>query len=105
VNTIGAHWAEADVEARKLLVEKGSAAYIHPFDHPDIWDGNATLIEEAAQQMDGNVPGAVVCVVGGTPPPSLSLAHSHYARRRGVVVWCCKGHGEGGMGQRTHPRC
>ena len=47
------------------MAEKETAAYIPPFDHPDIWEGNSTLIEEAAQQLDGNPPGAVICVVGG----------------------------------------
>jgi len=61
----GAHWAEADAFARTLLTKNPSAAYIHPFDHPDIWEGNSTIIAEAAEQMDGHVPGAVVCVVGG----------------------------------------
>ncbi|HEY5799384.1 MAG TPA: pyridoxal-phosphate dependent enzyme, partial [Burkholderiaceae bacterium] len=35
-----------------------------PFDHPDIWDGNATLIDEALEQTDAPFD-AVICSVGG----------------------------------------
>lgn len=58
----GAVWDEADAHARQLVDEQ-SAGYIHPFEHPIIWDGHATLIDEAAQQMP--TPDVVVVAVGG----------------------------------------
>jgi len=60
----GTQWIEADGFARKHAAETG-AAYMHPFDKPDVWEGNSSLIEEAAQQLAGHVPGAIICVVGG----------------------------------------
>lgn len=36
-----------------------------PFDHPDIWDGHATLVTELVEQLDGAKPAAVVLSVGG----------------------------------------
>ena len=64
----GGVWDEANQEALRLCGEPGSV-YVPPFDHPDIWDGNATLIDEAASQMKGEIEGgafdAVVCAVGG----------------------------------------
>jgi L-serine/L-threonine ammonia-lyase len=44
------------------LCSEPGAVYVPPFDHPDIWDGNATLIDEAVTQAGFDV---VVCAVGG----------------------------------------
>ncbi len=68
----GASWDDANLEALRLCTAPG-AVYIPPFDHPDIWDGNATLIDEAVSQMrQTNQSGqddapfdVVVCSVGG----------------------------------------
>ena|SRR5438094_8266950 len=57
----GSVWDEADQAARRLCDQPG-AVYIPPFDHPDIWDGNATLIDEAVGQGQFDV---VICSVGG----------------------------------------
>lgn len=62
----GAVWDEANAEALRWC-EAPDAFYISPFDHPDIWDGNATLIDEAVRQARamGTRFDAVVCSVGG----------------------------------------
>ncbi|MFJ2988052.1 pyridoxal-phosphate dependent enzyme [Collimonas sp. NPDC087041] len=62
----GALWDEANQYALRLCEQPGSI-YIPPFDHADIWDGNATLIDEAVLQakqlgIDFDV---VICAVGG----------------------------------------
>jgi L-serine/L-threonine ammonia-lyase len=57
----GMVWDEANIEALRYCSEPG-AVYIPPFDHPDIWDGNATLIDEAAMQGEFD---AVILSVGG----------------------------------------
>ncbi|SFH75227.1 L-serine/L-threonine ammonia-lyase [Collimonas sp. OK307] len=62
----GSVWDEANQLALKLCEQPGSV-YIPPFDHPDIWDGNATMIDEAVLQarelgVDFDV---VICSVGG----------------------------------------
>ncbi len=49
VKVHGDAWDEADAEARRLCGMPG-AVYIPPFDHPDIWEGNASLIDEAVRQ-------------------------------------------------------
>ena len=57
----GASWAEADAYLREeLLVKDASGVYVPPFDHQDVWDGAATIIEELAERPD-----AVICSVGG----------------------------------------
>ena len=59
----GRYWDEADSLARQLVSETG-AAYIHPFDDPDVWHGHKSLILEAAVQCPQK-PDAVVVAVGG----------------------------------------
>jgi L-serine/L-threonine ammonia-lyase len=59
----GRYWDEADALARQLVSETG-AAYIHPFDDPDVWQGHKSLILEAAEQHPQK-PDAVVVAVGG----------------------------------------
>ncbi|MDB5727896.1 MAG: Threonine dehydratase [Noviherbaspirillum sp.] len=61
----GEVWDEANEQALRLCTRPG-AVYVPPFDHPDIWDGNATLIDEALRQnFTGEPVDAVVCAVGG----------------------------------------
>ena len=64
---IGAHWSEADTYLREELLGKdGDGIYVPPFDHPDIWEGNGTIVEELEEQMrDERGYDAVVCSVGG----------------------------------------
>lgn len=66
---IGESWAEADAHLREVLVPEAKAngetpVYVPPFDAQEIWDGNATLVEEVLAQLPGP-PDALVCSVGG----------------------------------------
>lgn len=57
----GASWAEADQYLREeLLAKNPNGVYVPPFDHRDVWDGAATIIEELTEKPD-----AVICSVGG----------------------------------------
>lgn len=58
----GSVWDESHQHALQLCEQPGTV-YVPPFDHQDIWDGNATLIDEAVAQ--GGDFDAVVCAVGG----------------------------------------
>ena len=62
VDVHGAVWDEADAHARDLSTADGSA-YVPPFDHPDIWAGHATLIEECVEKIPA--PDEVIVSVGG----------------------------------------
>lgn len=62
VRVEGDVWDEANALALQYAHEH-DAAYIPPFDHPLIWAGHATLIDEVA--ASGLKPDAVVASVGG----------------------------------------
>lgn len=65
VHQVGASWAEADEHMRTQLMSKDEMAiYVPPFDHPEIWTGAATLVDELVVQMEGPVHG-IACSVGG----------------------------------------
>jgi L-serine/L-threonine ammonia-lyase len=73
----GASWAEADAYLRETLLapeEPGTRkVYVPPLDHPVVWRGGATLVDEVVADMvvaGGRYSGrggvdAVVCNVGG----------------------------------------
>ena len=55
VEVHGDYWNLADQEARKRIVDD-SVLYINPFDHPLIWNGHATLIDELKEKFDHEIP-------------------------------------------------
>ncbi|KAL4224174.1 hypothetical protein ACF0H5_017627 [Mactra antiquata] len=63
VEIVGNIWDESNKYALELA--KGSdCLYVHPFDHPDTWEGHMTVIEEASKQLPCQ-PDVVVVSVGG----------------------------------------
>lgn len=68
VQQVGAHWREADEFLRNSLLNPDpNGVYVPPFDHPDIWAGNGTIVDEVEEQMQDVTGGydALVCSVGG----------------------------------------
>lgn len=76
VHQTGAHWAAADAYMREqLLAGDAGGVYVPPFDHPHIWEGASTMVDELARQMPpllrgvgapaGAAPDALICSVGG----------------------------------------
>jgi L-serine/L-threonine ammonia-lyase len=64
VHQYGTSWLEADTFLRtEVMAQDPHAVYVPPFDHPDIWEGAATIVEELDEQI-GHYDG-VVCSVGG----------------------------------------
>ena len=93
----GSVFDEANAHAVALATER-KAAYVHPYDHPLLWEGHATLIDEvvkAGAEFD--------CVVtsvggGGLLPATLALVADLYPPRGEVptdapVLVCCGGAG------------
>ena len=70
VHVKGANWNEADAYARESLAKDSSAIYIPPFDHPLIWEGHSSIVDEieSSFQQRGLIsspPDAIVLSVGG----------------------------------------
>lgn len=78
----GASWFEADAYLRKHFIDHQDEAtakgkkniYVPPFDHPDIWEGAASMVSEIAAQLppreeetdgSGFPADAIICTVGG----------------------------------------
>jgi L-serine/L-threonine ammonia-lyase len=55
-------WDVAD-DLAQAMVARGEGAYVPPFDHPLLWEGHSTMVDEIVAQ--GPVPDAVVVAVGG----------------------------------------
>lgn len=51
------------IREAKAYAEKVNGGYVPPFDHPTIWKGHESLIDEVVEQMDK--PDAIVVSVGG----------------------------------------
>jgi len=62
VRVEGDVWDEADAVARDMATDR-QTGYVPPFDHPLLWDGHASLIDEMVSQ--GPAPDVVVVAVGG----------------------------------------
>jgi L-serine/L-threonine ammonia-lyase len=39
--------------------------FIHAYDDERLWKGHSSMIHEIKEQLDGEVPRAIVCAVGG----------------------------------------
>lgn len=59
----GEVWDEAHAHAQ-TLAERARAPLVHPFDHPTVWSGHATMVHECATAMP-RPPEVVVVAVGG----------------------------------------
>ncbi|XP_068194951.1 serine dehydratase-like isoform X2 [Antennarius striatus] len=65
VKIVGKVWDDANAEALRLAETEG-LTYVPPFDHPLLWRGHASMIDEVAASLGSHVkPGAVLVSVGG----------------------------------------
>ncbi len=53
-----------DAIARSIAKDSPSTVYVPPFDHPYIWEGASSVIDELADDID-TPPGAIIASVGG----------------------------------------
>jgi len=70
----GASWRDADTHMREVVMETAQSrgedpVYMPPFDHPDIWEGHATMMHEIDRDLRDiyatDSPDLVVCSCGG----------------------------------------
>jgi len=55
---------EAELYAKHFVEQNQYSYYIPSYNHPDIWEGNSTIIDEIKSQL-GDTPDAIITVVGG----------------------------------------
>lgn len=63
VHVVGDVWDHANAAAMELARSPG-CAFIPPFDHPMLWQGHASLVDELVVQCD-RAPDAILLAVGG----------------------------------------
>ena len=85
VHVAGDAWDEAHAAAITLAADTGGAL-LHPFDHPDIWEGHSTMMTEVAA-LDGRTGTGCrdrrgsLLLRGKTGWTVSDLARHHIARR------------------------
>ncbi|XP_068268995.1 serine dehydratase-like [Nyctibius grandis] len=63
VEVSGQVWDDANSRALELAESEGWVS-IHPFDHPLVWQGHASLVQELKDSLESK-PGAILVAVGG----------------------------------------
>ncbi|NXM42627.1 SDSL protein, partial [Gymnorhina tibicen] len=63
VEVYGKVWDDANRRVQELVSTEGWVS-IHPFDHPLVWEGHASLVRELKDSLEAK-PGAIVVAVGG----------------------------------------
>ncbi len=58
------NWDACDAIARSIAKDRPHTRYVPPFDHPYIWEGASSVIDELVTDMD-TPPGAIILSVGG----------------------------------------
>lgn len=91
ITLAGSVWDEAHAAATEYAAAHAGAALVHPFDEPAIWQGHASLIHEAAEQMPK--PEAVILSVGGGGLLCGVLEGMHKVGWQDVPVWAVETEG------------
>jgi L-serine/L-threonine ammonia-lyase len=65
VVVFGENFDAANAHALELVAADSAAHFVPPFDHPLLWEGHASLVDEIAEASNGEAPGAIVVSVGG----------------------------------------
>jgi L-serine/L-threonine ammonia-lyase len=60
----GRAWDESNAYCLNLLKEDNRWAYIPPFDHPDLWEGHGSMVDELKEQCRSQ-PDCIILSVGG----------------------------------------
>jgi len=60
----GENWHEANEKAKEICAQIAGSELIHPFDHPDIFEGHTSIVTELSHQLPKK-PDVIICVVGG----------------------------------------
>uniref|UniRef100_A0A8C5TSI2 L-serine deaminase n=1 Tax=Malurus cyaneus samueli TaxID=2593467 RepID=A0A8C5TSI2_9PASS len=84
-------WDDANSRAQELVKTEGWVS-IHPFDHPLVWEGHASLVRELKDSLEAK-PGAVVVAVGGGGLLAGVVAGLHQVGWQDVPIIAAETHG------------
>ena len=56
---------EATEYGMELSQERKDSFYIPPYNHKLIWEGHSSIIDEIKMDLNGTIPDAIICSVGG----------------------------------------
>lgn len=65
VKIIGKDWQDANDAAVEYLKTHPEVGFIHPYDHPVIFEGHSSMVEEIKEDLNGEKPSCIVTSVGG----------------------------------------
>ncbi|NXQ53312.1 SDSL protein, partial [Anthoscopus minutus] len=91
VEVYGKVWDDANRRARELAETEGWVS-IHPFDHPLVWEGHASLVRELKDSLEAK-PGAIVVAVGGGGLLAGVVAGLHQVGWQDVPIIAAETHG------------
>lgn len=79
VTVHGDNWNQADDYTRKQVGEQEHAAYISPYDHPLLWTGHSSLVEEIQHQLvkvrdDGCGAGGAAAAAAAVDPAAVLVS-------------------------------
>lgn len=94
VNVVGDVWDDAN-QAALSYAKQINAGFVHPFDHPTIWLGNASLIDEVVTQIQK--PAGIIVAVGGGGLASGILQGLDRHGWQDVPLYCVEPEGAAGF--------
>nr|XP_027205562.1 NADH dehydrogenase [ubiquinone] iron-sulfur protein 2, mitochondrial-like [Dermatophagoides pteronyssinus] len=65
VERYGTVWEQANQYAIETTIDSKSTFLVHPFDHQALWQGHSTIVDEIAEDLDGEIPSIIVTCCGG----------------------------------------
>ncbi|NXU16240.1 SDSL protein, partial [Pardalotus punctatus] len=91
VEVYGKVWDDANRRAQELVKTEGWVS-IHPFDHPLVWEGHASLVRELKDSLEAK-PDAMVVSVGGGGLLAGVVAGLHQVGWQDVPIIAAETHG------------
>jgi len=66
VQVTGENWNAADAVAQDLISQDKQAVYVPPYEHPELWTGHSTVVDEIVSQLpETTMPSTIILSVGG----------------------------------------
>ena len=90
----GSVWDETNKYALEFVetMKEQKASLVHPFDHPEIWTGHSTMVNELKEQLSDK-PSAIVLSVGGGGLLCGVLEGLHRVGWNDVPIVACETYG------------